>query len=59
MSYSLINRVTQAVYPRKDTLFKTKIDKIDTLIKVKNDKIDTLFKTKIPKFISWLVARPH
>ena len=34
--YSLINRVTQAVYrPRKDTLFKTKIDKIDTLIKTK------------------------
>ena len=37
--YSLINGVTQAVYrPRKDTLFKTKIDKIDTLIKTKNDK---------------------
>ena len=35
--------------PRKDTLFKTKIDKIDTLIKTKNDKIDTLFKTKIRK----------
>ena len=30
----LDHRVTQAVYrPRKDTLFKTKIDKIDTLIK--------------------------
>ena len=48
--YSLINRVTQAVYrPRKDTLFKTKNDKIDTLIKTKNDKIDTLIKTKIDK----------
>ena len=34
----------RAVYcPRKDTLFKPKIDKIDTLIKTKNDKIDTLF----------------
>ena len=51
----------QAVYrPRKDTLFKTKIDKIDTLIKTKkNDKIDTLFKTKIPKNIPWLAARPR
>jgi len=49
----------QAVYrPRKDTLFKTKIDKIDTPIKTKNDKIDTLFKTKIPKNIPWLTARP-
>ena len=47
--YSLINRVTQAVYrPRKDTLFKSKID-----------KIDTLFKTKIPKNIHWLAAHPH
>ena len=39
----------QAVYrPRKDTLFKTKID-----------KIDTLFETKIPKNIPWLAARPR
>ena len=38
----------QAVYrPRKDTLFKTKID-----------KIGTLFKTKIPKNIPWLAACP-
>ena len=58
--YSLINRVTQAIYrPRKDTLFKSKIDEIDTLIKTKNDKIDTLFKRKIPKNIPWLAARPH
>ena len=50
----------QAVYrPIKDTLFKTKTDKIYTLIKTKNDKIDTLFKTKIPKNIPWLAARPH
>ena len=58
---SLVRRTyAQAVYrPRKDTLFKTKIDKIDTLIKTKNDKIDTLFKTKIPKNIPWLAARPH
>ena len=68
---SLVRRTyAQAVYrPRKDTLFKTKIDKIDTLIKTKNDKIDTLiktkndkidtlFKTKIPKNIPWLAARP-
>ena len=33
---------------RKDTLFKTK-----------TDKINTLFKTKIPKNIPWLAARPH
>ena len=33
---------------RKDTLFKTKIDKINTLL-----------KTKIPKNIPWLAARPH
>ena len=47
----------QAVYrPKKDTLFKTKIDKIDTLIKTKKDKIDTLFKAKIPKNIPWLAA---
>ena len=47
---SLVRRTyAQAVYrPRKDTLFKTKID-----------KIDTLFKTKIPKNIPWLAARPH
>ena len=50
----------QAVYrPRKDPLFKTRIDKIDTMIKTKNDKIDTLFNTKIPKKIPWLTARPH
>ena len=48
---SLVRRTyAQAVYrPRKDTLFKTKIDKIDTLIKTKNDKIDTLFITKNPE----------
>ena len=34
--------------PRKDILFKTKID-----------KFDTLFKTKIPRNIAWLAARPH
>ena len=41
---SLVRRTyAQAVHrPRKDNLFKTKIDKIDTLIKRKNDKIDTL-----------------
>ena len=48
---SLVRRTyAQAVHrPRKDNLFKTKIDKIDTLIKRKNDKIDTLFKTKNPQ----------
>ena len=58
---SLVRRTfAPPVYrPRKDTLFTTKIDKNDTRIKRKNDKIDTLFKTKIPKFISWLTARPH
>ena len=47
---SLVRRTyAQAVYrPRKDTLFRTKIN-----------KIDTLFKTKIPKNVPWLVARPH
>ena len=47
---SLVRRTyAQAVYrPRKDTLIKTK-----------NDRIDTLFKTKIPKNIPWLAARPH
>ena len=45
--------------PRKDILFKTKIDKSDTLIKTKIDKFDTLCKTKIPKNIPWLAARPH
>ena len=47
---SLVRRtLAQAVYgPRKDTLFKTKID-----------KIDTLFKTKIPKNIPWLAACSH
>ena len=60
-SLSLVRRsYAQAVHrPRKDNLFKTKIDKIDTLIKTKNDKIDTLSKTKIPKNIPWLAARPH
>ena len=43
--------------PRKDTVFKTNVDKINTLIKTKNDKIDTLFKTKISKNIPWLAAR--
>ena len=55
---SIVRRTyVQAVYrPRKNALFKTKIDKIDILIKTKNDKIDTLFKTKIPKNIPWLAA---
>ena len=50
---SLVRRTyAQDVFrPRKDTLIKTKIDKIDTLIKTNNDKIDTLFKTKIPQNI--------
>ena len=58
---SLLRRTyAQAVYgPRKDTLFKTKIDKIDTLFKTKNDKIYTLFKTKLPKNKPWLASRPH
>ena len=57
---SLVRRTyAKAVYrPRKDTLFKTKIDKIDTMIKTKGDKIDTLFKTKIPRNIPWLAAIP-
>ena len=61
-SLSLVRRINiraGCYCPRKDTLFRTKIDKIDTLIKTKNDKIDTLFKTKIPKNIPWLAARPH
>ena len=58
---SLLRRTyAQAVYrPRKDTLFKTKIDKIDTLFKTKNDKIYTLFKTKLPKNKPWLASRAH
>ena len=55
-----LEKYTQAVYrPRKDTLFKTKIDKIDTLIKTKNDNIDTLFKTKIRKNTPCLAAASH